>query len=104
MARPQNLMFLRFNLTQPYLKQIFIIVTTKIEHLNSLAYNINQLEGVVVKTSDNLDKDEKTLSLTEREFHLRQVERKNRITIIKEEMDKWRQPQTVKIISSRKYR
>ena len=47
-----------------------------------------------MKTSDNLDKDEKTLCLTEREFHLRQVERKNRITIIKEEMDS-----SIKIIS-----
>ena len=51
-----------------------------------------------------VDKDEKFFSQAERDFELRQAERQNRINIAREEMNKWRQPQKMKIVLSTKYR
>lgn len=52
----------------------------------------------------NLDKGKKILNLAERAFDLRQAERENRMTVLKEEIDKWRQSQRMKVVSSKKYR
>lgn len=57
-----------------------------------------------MKNLANIDKDEKIFCQVEREFELRQAERKNKINLGKEEMDRWRQPQKMKIVLSRKYR
>lgn len=51
-----------------------------------------------------VDKYEKNFSQEEKEFELRQDERNNRITTIREEINKWHQPQKVKITSCKKYR
>ena len=57
-----------------------------------------------MKNLANLDKDEKFFALAEREFDSRQAERKKQITVIKDELNRWRQPQKMKIVSSKKYR
>lgn len=54
----------------------------------------------LIKTSNS----EKILARAEKEFDVRQSERKARMDAIKEEMDKWRQPQKMKVVLSRKYR
>lgn len=57
-----------------------------------------------MKTLTNLEEEKRSFSLAEKNFEARQLERRNRIAVVKEEMDKWRQPEKMKVILSRKYR
>ncbi len=61
-------------------------------------------EVFIVKTLLNVNENEKIFACAEKEFETRQSERKTRMDAVKEEMDKWRQPQKVKVVLSRKYR
>ena len=57
-----------------------------------------------MKTLANLDEGKNSFSLAEKNFEARQSERENRIATVKEEMDKWRQSEKMKVVLSRKYR
>lgn len=56
-----------------------------------------------MKTMEQLD--EKTaVQVSEKNFEARQAERKSGMDAIKEEMGRWRYPQKVKVVTSKKYR
>lgn len=56
-----------------------------------------------MKKSEQLD--EKTaVQIAEQNFEERQAQRKAVIRSVKEEMERWRHPQKVKIVASKKYR
>ena len=57
-----------------------------------------------MKTLANFDEGKNSFSLAEKNFEARQLERENRIATVKKEMDKWRQPEKMKVVLSRKYR
>lgn len=60
-------------------------------------------EVIGVKTMEQLD--EKTaVQVSEKNFEARQAERKSGMDAIKEEMGRWRYPQKVKVVTSKKYR
>lgn len=60
-------------------------------------------EVIGVKTMEQLD--EKTaVQVAQANFEARQAERKERMDAIKKEMRRWRCPQKVKVVASKKYR
>lgn len=57
-----------------------------------------------MKTLANVNEPEKIFARADKNFEAHQSEREARMAAVKEELDKWRQPQKMKVVLSRKYR